>query len=184
MAGGKPRRDPSKGKEPILLRTSLLRKRNLRAGLLAGLLAAVLLPAPVHAQDPPVTRLISPVRGCPICDLWLRYEDVILRAKQEVGPIQHGVFYFYHSSDPSVIEPLIRFANERNLLERSLAGNPEQRSHLGLACHHREDRQMGISLEISTSARGFLVLRRSEAYGPMLQAQSARVVRDKIPIWF
>jgi len=162
----------------------MLRTRMILVGLLV-VLSGTIGPAPrARAQDPPVTRLITPVRGCPICDLWLRYESNILRAKQEVGPIQHGVFYFYHSNDPSVIEALIRFANERDLLERDLARDPELRAHLGLACHHREDHQMAISLELSTSARGFLALRRSEVHGPMLQSQAARVVRDKIPIWF
>ena len=67
----------------------------------------------LSAYGAPASHRLTPaVPGCPICDLWLEYEDIVLRTKQEVGSLKDGVFYFYHSDEPAVIEPLIRFAHE------------------------------------------------------------------------
>lgn len=136
--------------------------------------------------DPQELRLRPVVRGCPICELWLRYEDVVLQAKQEVAPLENGILYFYHSDDPAVIEPLIRFANERAHLEKELQENPELRAHLGMACGHTPNPVRPEHLEISTSARGIIALITTDDPTTLqqLRSQASRVVLSKLPLWF
>jgi hypothetical protein len=138
------------------------------------------------AGPSPVLRLRPPVSGCPVCELWLEYEDVILRAKQEVGPLEDGVLYFYHSADPSVIEPMIRFAHERSNLAETIRSDPAVRESLGGACGHGPGASTDIDLEISTSARGIFALIRSSdrATYTRLRFQAGRAVRSQIPVWF
>lgn len=133
-----------------------------------------------------VNRLHPAVVGCPICDLWLQYENVILKAKQEVGPLHNGILYFYHSGEPSVIEPLIRFAHERVRLEERLQSDEEFREQLGGRCGHGRIMALGIDLEISTSARGIFALVTSENRRTLtrLRTQAERAVWSKIPVWF
>ena len=133
-----------------------------------------------------VNRLHPAVAGCPICDLWLQYEGVILNAKQEVGPLHNGILYFYHSREPSVIEPLIRFAHERVRLEEQLQSDEEFREQLGVRCGHGRMASLGIDLEVSTSARGIFALVTSENRKTLtrLRTQAERAVWGKIPVWF
>src|SRR5215813_6246612 len=95
-----------------------------RNALYAGAMSLYLVgfshrPAPA-TESPSALRLKAPVPGCPVCDIWLHYENVVLQSQQEVGALHRGVFYFYHAEDPAVIEPLIRFAHEREELEARL----------------------------------------------------------------
>jgi len=131
-------------------------------------------------------RLRPPVPRCPVCDLWLRYEDVVLQAQQEIGPLRHGVFYFYHASDPGVIEPLIRFALERAELEETLRADPGKRRSLGEVCGHQAHAALGIDLEISTSAHGIVALLTSgdRAVLEELRLEASRAMRGRIPVWF
>jgi|RhiMetdeSRZDD1v2_1073273.scaffolds.fasta_scaffold603223_2 hypothetical protein len=130
-------------------------------------------------------RLKTPVPGCPVCDIWLHYENVVLETQQEVGAIRQGVFYFYHAEDPAVIEPLIRFAHEREELEARLRQAPALRRRLGEACGHRYHDSL-VHLEISTSARGIFALLTADdpAMQDELRAEAGRAVRGKIPVWF
>jgi len=136
--------------------------------------------------DPQELRLRPVVPGCPICDLWLRYEDVVLQAKQEVAPLEKGILYFYHSDDPAVIEPLIRFANERARLQKQLEEDPDLRARLGLACGHTPNPVRPEHLEISTSARGIYALITTDDPTTLqqLRSQASRVVLSKLPLWF
>jgi hypothetical protein len=148
---------------------------------------ALLLGASASTAEEPTSalRLKSPVAGCPVCDLWLRYEDVVLQARQEVGALHQGVFYFYHAEDPGVIEPLIRFAHERAELEAKLHQDPALRRALGEACGHRYHAGL-VHLEISTSARGIFALLTATDPGMLdeLRTEAGRAVRGKIPVWF
>ncbi len=161
--------------------------RNIRSICLATLLvAAGTGMAAIPADPAPTLRLRPPVTGCPICELWIQYEDVVLQAKQEVGPLENGVVYFYHSNQPSVIEPLIRFAHERVDLAEAIRTRPEVREQLGGPCGHRPAFSVGIRIEISTSARGIFALltsTNSTTY-TMLRFQAGRAVRSKMPVWF
>jgi hypothetical protein len=137
--------------------------------------------------DPsPNLRLRPPVAGCPVCDLWLEYEDVILRAKQEVGPLRDGILYFYHSDEPSVIEPMIRFAHEREDLAEAIRADPDLINSLGGPCGHGPNAHADIQLQISTSARGIFALVTSSdpTTNTRLRFQAGRAVRSKIPVWF
>jgi hypothetical protein len=140
---------------------------------------------PGGAAEPSALRLRTPIAGCPVCELWLRYEDVVLQAQQEVGALHQGVFYFYHAEDPSVIEALIRFAHERAELEARLHQDPALRRRLGEWCGHRNHAGF-VHLEISTSARGMFAL--LTATDPTMQdelrAEAGRAARGKIPVWF
>ena len=151
--------------------------------VLACLLGIALLSAVASAQEP--LRLKSPVAGCPVCELWLRYEDIVLEARQEVGALHQGVFYFYHAEDPGVIEPLIRFAHERDELEAKLRRDPALRRKLGEACGHRDHAGL-VHLEISTSARGIFAILTATDPGMLdeLRTEAGRAVRGKIPVWF
>jgi hypothetical protein len=160
-----------------------------RAALLIGTMTVCLMGlsyrcAPA-ADRPSALRLKTPVPGCPVCDIWLHYENVVLQAQQEVGALQKGVFYFYHAEDPGVIEPLIRFAHEREELETRLRQAPALRNRLGEVCGHRYH-EGHVHLEISTSARGMFALLTSD--DPVMQnelrAEAGRAVRGKIPVWF
>ena len=141
-------------------------------------------PAPA-TESPSALRLKTPVPGCPLCDIWLHYENVVLQAQQEVGGLRQGVFYFYHAEDPAVIEPLIRFAHERDELETRLRQAPALRRRLGEVCGHRYHEGL-VHLEISTSARGIFALLTSDdpAMQNELRAEAGRAVRGKIPVWF
>jgi hypothetical protein len=130
-------------------------------------------------------RLLIPVAGCPVCDLWREYEDIILQAKQEVGPLPDGVLYFYYAADPAVIEPLIRFAHERDKLADRLARDPELRDQLGERCFHR--RLAGtVTMEISTSARGIFAILTATDPGMFgwLRDKARMATRQKVPFWF
>ena len=141
-------------------------------------------PAPA-TESPSALRLKAPVPGCPVCDIWLHYENVVLEAQQEVGALRHGVFYFYHAEDPAVIEPLIRFGHEREELETRLRQAPALRRRLGEMCGHRYHEGL-VHLEISTSARGIFALLTADdpAMREELRAEAGRAVRGKIPVWF
>lgn len=159
-------------------------RRHLQAWTTLLALAGVLLARP--GDSAPNLRLRPPVAGCPVCDLWLQYEDVVLQAKQEVGPLKDGILYFYHSDRPSVIEPLIRFAHERADLMDRLQTDPELMEQLGGPCGHDSEARAEISMEISTSARGIFVLIRSPDPTTYwrLRFQAGRAVRSQIPVWF
>jgi hypothetical protein len=136
-------------------------------------------------ETPPNPRLLLAVPGCPVCDLWLEYEDIVLRAKQEVGPLPHGVLYFYHSDDPAIIEPLIRFAHERSKLAARLSQDAALREALGGPCRHRE-LAAPVDLQVSTSARGiFAIVTTSDpsTFG-WLRDKARMATRSKIPFWF
>ena len=157
------------------------------AVLFTAALLSAWLPVPaVHAAPPTsVLRLRTPVPGCPVCGLWLRYEDVVLKARQEVGGLEMGVFYFYHAEDPATIEGLIRFAHERAELETNLRKDAALRRSLGEVCGHRYHAG-SVHLEISTSARGMFALLTDQnpAMQAELRAEAGRAVRGKIPVWF
>lgn len=156
------------------------------SGWLVFLILAGAMFAPTPADPTPNLRLHPPVRGCPVCELWLEYEDVILRAKQEVGPLRDGILYFYHSEEPSVIEPLIRFAHEREDLAKTIRSDPDMLRRLGSPCGHRLSAHSDIELQISTSARGIFALLTSSdqaTYRALLREGSKAVV-SKIPVWF
>jgi hypothetical protein len=136
-------------------------------------------------ESPSALRLKTPVSGCPVCDIWLHYENVVLETQQEVGALRQGVFYFYHAEDPTVIEPLIRFAHERAELEARLRQAPALRHRLGEVCGHRYHEGF-VHLEITTSARGIFALLTADdpAMQNELRAEAGRAVRGKIPVWF
>lgn len=138
------------------------------------------------AAQEPAPSLRTPVEGCPVCEIWLQHQEVVLRAKQEVGQLHDGVIYFYHSNDPAVIEPLIRFAYERRNLEAALDADPARREALGRACGHLPGNTARVRLEISTSARGiFALLRTSDPETfRILRAEAQRAVRSRLPVWF
>jgi len=144
-----------------------------------------LFPHSTTAESPTSLRLKAPVPGCPVCDLWLQYESIVLQTQQEVGALHQGVFYFYHAEDPSIIEPLIRFAHEREELEARLREVPLLRHRLGESCGHRYH-EGSVHLEITTSARGIFALLTSAdpAMQDELRAEAGRAVRGKIPVWF
>lgn len=137
-------------------------------------------PAPVTSP-----RLLVAVPGCPVCDLWKEYESIIIQAKQEVAPLHNGVLYFYYSADPSIIEPLIRFAHERTKLADRLTRDEALRAKLGGPCLHK--RLYGsVHLEISTSARGIFALLTTDdptMFG-WLRDKARMATRRKIPFWF
>jgi hypothetical protein len=160
----------------------------LHIALLAGgmtLLLVGLSDRPTPAQPTSPLRLKTPVSGCPVCELWLRYEDIVLESQQEVGGLHHGVFYFYHAEDPAIIEPLIRFAHERDELEDRLRHDASLRRRLGEVCGHRYHEGF-VHLEISTSARGMFALLTADDPGMQdeLRTEAGRAVRGKIPVWF
>lgn len=144
---------------------------------------------PAWAQSeeaPAANRLRLPVSGCPVCDLWLKYEDVFLRAKQEVGRLDHGVFYFHHSDDPEIIESLIRFAHERQSLARALETDESLRIRLGRSCGHSRVVADSIHLEVSTSARGALAILRStdETYLSAIRKDAELATLSQVPAWY
>jgi hypothetical protein len=161
----------------------------LRTVLFVGALTVSLVGLSDHslpaAESSSPLRLKTPVPGCPVCDVWLHYENVVLETQQEVGALPQGVFYFYHAEDPAVIEPLIRFAHEREELEARLRQAPALRRRLGEACGHRYHEGL-VHLEISTSARGIFALLTADdpAMKNELRAEAGRAVRGKIPVWF
>lgn len=162
---------------------------SLRTALFAGAMTLYLVGlsqgAAPAAGPSSALRLKTPVPGCPVCDIWLHYESVVLEAQQEVGALQNGVFYFYHAEDPGIIEPLIRFAHEREELEVRLRQVPTLRRRLGEACGHRYHENL-VHLEITTSARGMFALLTADdaAMQGELRAEAGRAVRSKIPVWF
>jgi hypothetical protein len=141
--------------------------------------------ARIGSGDASSPRLLVAVPGCPICDLWKEYEDIVIRAKQEVAPLHNGVLYFYYSADPSVIEPLIRFAHERTKLADRLTQDETLRAQLGGPCLHK--RLYGsVHLEISTSARGIFAILTTDdptMFG-WLRDKARMATRRKIPFWF
>ena len=156
-------------------------------GAAALILAASLAAATSSGQVTSTNLRLAPAaEGCPVCDLWVQYEDVILRARQEVGPLASGVLYFYHSESPNVIEPLIRFANERAEMDEALTSNADLASRLGGSCGHALRLGGPVNLEISSSARGIFALLTSadDPTVKLLRAQAGRAVRSKIPVWF
>jgi hypothetical protein len=156
----------------------------------ALLLLAALLALPAVAQELPATarehraddELRPAVAGCPVCDLWLRYREVILQASQEVGSLENGVIYFYHAQNPGVIEPLVRFAYQRAELEASLRGDPSLRARLGEACEHNLLGDGSVRLEISTGAHGFFAILTSadREIVSRLQEEASQAVRGRI----
>ena len=155
-----------------------------REGTLLALVLACLLAVAASASES--LRLNPPVAGCPVCELWLEYEDVVLLADQEVAKIEDGVLYFYHSDDPSVIEPLIRFAYERQALAVAIRTDPGIQERLGRPCTHTSLLGTSTRLEITTSARGVVAILRSSnaATVGVLKAQAKRALRSKYPLWF
>jgi hypothetical protein len=153
--------------------------------VLLAVALAVAIPGSGESQSERL-RLRPPVELCPICKLWLRYEDVVLQAQQEIGPLRRGVFYFYHASDPAVIEPLIRFAIERAELEEKLRTDPQLRRSLGEVCGHQAHVALGIDLEISTSAHGIAAFLTSgdRTVQEELRLEASRAMRSRIPVWF
>ena len=156
------------------------------SGWLVFLILAGAIFAPTPGDPSPNLRLHPPVDGCPVCELWLEYEDVILRAKQEVGPLRDGILYFYHSEEPSVIEPLIRFAHEREDLAKAIRSDPDVLRRLGGPCGHGPSAHADIELQISTSARGIFALLTSSDLPTYrdLRREGSMAVVSKIPVWF
>ena len=122
------------------------------------------------------------VGGCPVCDLWSRYEPVVLQARQEVGKLENGVIYFFHADDPSVIEPLIRFAYEREEMETKVASDPSVRRRLGHVCGHDLLGSGRVRLQISTGAHGFFAILTStdSTTVRMLQEEASKAARGRL----
>jgi hypothetical protein len=154
----------------------------LLSAVLAGPVSAVLA-GPALAQDPSFTPQAAEP-GCPVCEIWVHYDGVIRRAGQEVGRLRQGVIYFYHSDEPEIIEPLLRFAYERQALVRSIQTRGPH--SLGRACGHALREESGITVEISTGARGFFAILTSERPETVtrLWSEAAKVVPEKTPVWF
>jgi hypothetical protein len=152
----------------------------------AMLLATMTLLWVLPAQGAPMVRPQLPSEGCPVCELWLEYEPVVLLAQQEIGELDNGIVCFYHASDPAIIEPLIRFSYERQALEDRLAGNPELRAQLGGRCGHAVSETGRIILEISSSARGIFALISSSdpSTAKFLKLQGKQAVLSRDPVWF
>jgi hypothetical protein len=151
--------------------------------LLLALLLACAGSALAPARDAPEETSLRPlVSGCPVCDLWLEHENVILQASQEVGSLENGVIYFIHAQSPSVIEPLIRFAYQREELEETLRRDPALRSRLGDGCRHRLLGDDSARLEISTGAHGFFAIltSRNRAVVSRLQEEASQAARGRI----
>jgi hypothetical protein len=138
------------------------------------------------AQEETPLRLRPAVPECPVCAIWIKYEDVILKADQEVGPLKNGVIYFYHAKDPAIIQRLILFARERTALQELIASEPGMVASLGVECRHREYAQLPIDMEISIGARGFFVILTSNDSNTVekIRADAQRAVTKKIPVWF
>ncbi len=149
-----------------------------------ALAALILLAAgAVSAQAPPEEDVLRPVViGCPVCDLWLRHQDLVLQANQEVGSLENGVIYYVHAENPSVIEPLIRFAYQRAELETEILRDPELRAELGEACGHHFLGDGTVRLEISTGAHGFFAILTSddEEIVSLLKEEASQAVRGRI----
>jgi hypothetical protein len=134
----------------------------------------------------PMVRPQLPTEGCPVCELWLEYEPVVLLAQQEIGDLENGIVCFYHASDPAIIEPLIRFSYERKNLEDRLARDPELRTRLGGRCGHALSETGPIDLEITSSARGIFALISSSdpSTAKFLKLQGKQAVLSRDPVWF
>lgn len=126
------------------------------------------------------------VVNCPVCRLWLRFENVVVRSKHEIAPLPGGVILFYHSDDPAVIEPLIRMANERVALAEALAADPALHARLGQACSHGVRDAAGIEITVTTSARGIFAIMTTgnSAVVRELRAAAQNAVRARVPLWF
>jgi len=134
----------------------------------------------------PMVRPQLPSEGCPVCELWLEYEPIILLAQQEIGELQNGIICFYHASDPAIIEPLIRFSYERQALEERIALDPELQAQLGGRCGHALSESGRIDLQITSSARGIFALISSSdpSTAKFLKQQGKQAVLSRDPVWF
>ncbi len=148
--------------------------------------ALVTVPPPAAAQSPARGELRPSVPGCPLCELWNRYQDWFLQAHQEVGSLKNGVVYFYHSDNPSVIEVLIRFAYEREALQTKLDADPELRQKLGRACGHDSMVDGTVRVEVSVAAHGVFAILTAPNRGTVraLQAEASRALRDRLTLRF
>jgi hypothetical protein len=143
----------------------------LAGGALLAALAAVA--APAAAQE----------RPDPVCALWMEFRDDVARARQEVGALANGIVYFYHSDDPAVIEPLLRFAYRRRALADSLTAQPAA----GIPdCEDAIRHTPPFDLEISTSAHGFFAILTSPRPDIVkhLQGLAAIAVTRRHAVWF
>jgi hypothetical protein len=120
-----------------------------RIGL--ALVGGALLAHAAAAAEPPGQA------PAPVCALWTEFEDDVARARQEVGALSNGIIYFYHSEDPAVIEPLLRFAYRRQALADSLRGAAAPEAPEA-ACGEGIWHTPPFDLEISTSAHGFFAI--------------------------
>jgi len=160
----------------------------IRAGMGAGLAACLLLGARsgVSSGQAATPTVREPVPGCPVCDLWERYAEVFPLARQEVGSLRRGAIYYYYSSDPSVAEPLLRFAYERQELAARLASEPDLRAKLGHGCGHDLLGSGIVQLQISTGANGFFAIVTSdrESIIHRIHLEASQAVRAKTPVRF
>ncbi len=150
----------------------------------AGLLLAL---APAGAQTPPPPgRIPGTVAGCPVCDLWNTNREVFLQAGQEVGSLQNGVVYYYHSDNPTVIEGLRRFAYERDRLSTRIRKDPDLQARMRMNNdYHGKLADGTVQVVISKEcAHGFFAIVTSDdpAMATLLHEQASRAVRgDLIP---
>ena len=152
---------------------------------LALSLALTTLPGDVCGQDRPPVRPV--VAGSPLCELWSSAVEVIGAAEREIGKLPNGVITLYHAERPLVIEPLIRFAYERQELARRLEGDPDLAAKLGGACGHNLSlMDPGLHIEISASAHGFFAILTSEnrTTVKLLHQDAKRSVQLNVPVRF
>jgi hypothetical protein len=163
-------------------------RKLIRAGLGAGLALFLLLGARTGASSGqvPEPTLHRSVPGCPVCELWDRYAEVFPLARQEVGSLRRGAIYYYYSNDPSVAEPLLRFAYERQELAARLATEPELRSKLGHACGHDLLGSGLVQLQLSTGAHGVFAIVTSdrESIIHRIHLEASQAVRAKTTVRF
>ena len=163
-------------------------RKTIRTGLGAGLAFCLLLGARTGVSSGQVPNAAErpTVPGCPVCDLWSRYQEVFPLARQEVGSLRRGVIYYYYSNDPSVAEPLLRFAYERQELATRLAAEPELRSRLGQACGHDVLGSNLVQLQISTGAHGVFAILTSdrESIIHRLHLEASLAVRSRTTVRF
>jgi hypothetical protein len=143
--------------------------------------ALLVFPGRLAAQDAPAAGAAPP----PVCALWMEFQDDVARARQEVGALSNGIVYFYHSEDPAVIEPLLRFAYRRKALADSLRALPpsdEAYPPCGEGIWHTPP----FDLEISTAAHGFFAILTSPRPEIVkhLQGLAAIAVPRRLAVWF
>lgn len=149
----------------------------LRPRRIPALLAAAALLVGLRAgADPTGADPAGAPRTCPVCDLWDRHEADLRQALVEVGALDEGVVYLFHSSNFRVIEALQRFAYERQAIEEDgpVPEHAAGRHPDGPAPHTGP-----LSVQIATSSHGFFALLTTTdpARGRALREQASRAMR-------